>query len=353
MDREERITNDRIAEYLVPFMDEYVFDELSDNYLERAGVMDILKGIPVPINKSELGDLSNVRIAHSMAMVIGCDVDFPHKDNYIQYIKRTFTDEFVKPLINEGIEFAVKDEYLRACVCFRAAILIWPENVDALYCYGRACRDAYETGEGEEYVGRFKAESLEAFEKLTLLAPDFEMGYYYLGFGYLNLGLYIKAKLTFEEFLKLTEKPLEETAGIPQEVIDERNGAIDEVRTWVSKLEEPVKIELGYNHVLAGRYKEGLETLTPYTESESYKDWWPLYYYLAIAHKEEGEPEKAEENLLKALKLSPGDIQIMGLLVDIYEELGNEEKAEKYRSKIKVVERNIEEEKAEKDSSYS
>ena len=353
MSEERIISGDRITEYLLPLMDEYIFDELSDNYLEKAGVKDILKGVPVPINKSELGDISNIRIAHSMAMVIGCDMEFPHRDNYIQYIKRTFTDDFVKPLINEGIEFALKSEYLKACVCFRGAILIWPDNADALYCYGRACKDAYETGEGEEYVGRFKAESLEAFEKLTLLAPDFEMGFYYLGFGYLNLGLYTKAKLTFEDFLKLTEKPLEETAGIPQEVLDERNEAIDEVRSWVSKLDEPVKIEQGYNHILSGRYREGIEALMPYTETEEYKDWWPLYYYLAVAHKEENEPEKAEENLLKALKLSPSDIQIMQLLVEVYESLGNDEKAEKYRSKIKVVERNMEEERAEKNATSS
>ena len=77
------------------------------------------------------------------------------------------------------------------------ALFVDPDSADALYCYGRACRDAYEKGEGEEYVGRFKAESLEAFEKLTLKKPDFDMGFYFLGYGYLNLGLYVKAKLTW------------------------------------------------------------------------------------------------------------------------------------------------------------
>ena len=40
---------DRIGHYLVPHLSEMVFDELSDGYLERAGITDILKGVPVPV----------------------------------------------------------------------------------------------------------------------------------------------------------------------------------------------------------------------------------------------------------------------------------------------------------------
>ena len=58
---------------------------------------------------------------------------------------------------------------------------------------------------GREYIGRYKAESLDAFERLTLKKPDFDMGFYFLGYGYLNLGLYVKAKLTWETFMELSE----------------------------------------------------------------------------------------------------------------------------------------------------
>ena len=240
-ENKEQQLPDRIGEYLLPHVEEFVFDELSDNYLQKAGIADILTGVPVPIRKTAMTGLSTLAIARNMAFIIGCDINFKYRDQYIAYITRTFTKEFVKPLINEGVEAAAKNDFDYACICFRGALLIDPDSADALYCYGRACKDSYEAGEGEEYVGRYKAESLEAFEQLTLKSPDFDMGYYFLGYAYLNMGLYVKAKLTWETFLKLSENEQQKK----------------EVAEWLEKLEEPVKIEEGYNHVLAGRYRAG------------------------------------------------------------------------------------------------
>ena len=53
-------------------------------------------------------------------------------------------------------------------------------------------------------MGRFKAESLEAFEIATIKNPQLAEAFYFLGYSYVNLGLYIKAKLTWDEFMKLS-----------------------------------------------------------------------------------------------------------------------------------------------------
>ena len=37
-----------------------------------------------------------------------------------------------------------------------------------------------------------------------MIHPDFAMGYYFLGYGYANMGLYTKASLTWESFIELT-----------------------------------------------------------------------------------------------------------------------------------------------------
>ena len=139
---------DRIGEYLIPYLEQYVFDELSESYLEKAGIADILTGVPVPIKKTEMTGLSTFVIAQNMAFVMGCDINFKYRDNYVAYIVRTFTKDFVKPLINEGVEAAAKGDFDYACICFRGALLIDPDSADALYCYGRACKDSYEKGEG-------------------------------------------------------------------------------------------------------------------------------------------------------------------------------------------------------------
>lgn len=334
----EQVLQDRIGEYLLPYVEDFIFDELSDSYLEKAGIADILSGVPVPIRKSELsGGLSTLTIAKNMAFIIGCDINFKHRDNYVAYILRTFTAEFVKPLLNEGIEAAAKEDYNYALICFRGALLIDPESVDALYCYGRACKDAYETGEGEEYIGRFKAESLEAFEKVTLKKPDFDLGYYFLGYAYLNLGLYVKAQLTWKSFMELSENEEQKA----------------EVQEWLDKLVEPVKIEQGYNHILSGRYNEGIDILSGYMEDERFNTWWPLWYYLGVAHKALGDSETAEKDFLQVLKLSPSNIETMKELVELYEACGDAQRAEKYKGKIEIVKSNMEKDRAEKQSHLS
>ena len=226
------------------------------------------------------------------------------------------------------MEAAQKKDFDHACIQFRAAIIIDPDSVDAVYCYGRACKDAYELGEDEEYIARFKLESIEAFEEVTMRKPDFAEGYYFLGYGYINLGLYIKAKLTWEEFMKLSDD----------------QGKKKEIGERLAVLDEPVDIEKGYNMILSGKYADGIEILSKYMDSR-FKDWWPLWYYLGTAHEAIGMEDVAEEEFKKVLRLSPSNIETMEELVKIYNARGDESSAEKYRNKINIVKDNIRKDK--------
>lgn len=321
---------DRISQYLTPHLSEMVFDELSDGYLERAGIKNIMAGVPVPIRKSELGSISTLAIARNMAFVIGCDPAFQYRENYIAYILRTFDKRFAEGLIADGVEAASRKEFEYACIQFRAAMQIDPDNANAYYCYGRACKDAYEAGEEEEFVGRFKAESLEAFEIATLKNPQLAEAFYFLGYGYVNLGLYIKAKLTWEDFMKLSaDEELKK-----------------EIAQRLEQLEQPVEIEKGYNMVLAGRYEEGIAALAPYTDGE-YASWWPLWYYLGAAYAALERDDEAVASFLQVLRFSPSNAEAMEELVKLYEKLGDEEKAAKYRTKLEIVSENAKKDREE------
>ncbi len=322
--------DDRIGMYLRRYADDFVFDELSENYLKKAELTKILAGVPIPIRKTELNSISTLAIARNMAFIIGCDPGFKYRDNYISFIMKLFDKRFAQGLIADGVEAAQRKEFEYACIQFRAAIIIDPASVDAVYCYGRACKDIYENGEEEDFIARFKAESIEAFEEVTLRKPDFAEGYYFLGYGYINLGLYVKAKLTWEDFVKLSD--------------DEEKKK--EIRERLTLIEEPVKIEEGYNMILSGRMAEGAAILSEYKESR-FSDWWPLWYYLGIAHKEMNMKEEAISDFLNVLKLSPSNIDTMKELAKLYEEEGNEEKAEKYRKKAAIVAENIEKDRLE------
>ena len=314
---------DRISQYLTPHLSEMIFDELSDGYLERAGIKDIMTGVPVPIRKTELESISTLSIARNMAFVIGCDPTFQYKENYIAYILRAFDKRFAEGLIADGVEGAARNDFEYACIQFRAAMQIDPDNANAYYCYGRACKDAYEAGGEEEFVGRFKAESLEAFEIATLKNPQLAEAFYFLGYGYVNLGLYIKAKLTWEDFMKLSaDEELKK-----------------EIAQRLEQLEQPVEIEKGYNMVLAGKYEEGIEALSVYTEGQ-YADWWPLWYYLGAAYAALERDDEAVASFLQVLRFSPSNAEAMEELVKLYEKLGDEEKAAKYRTKLEIVSEN-------------
>ena len=323
-------TDDRVGKYLTPYLKDYIFDELSSNYLNKAGLADILTAVPVPIRKDEIESISTLTIAKGMAFVLGCDPKFEYRDNYVAYILRVSDKRFAQGLVAEGVEEAQKKDYIKGCINFRAAMVIDPENIDALYCYGRALKDAYEVGEEEDFIARFKAESIEAFEKVTLRRPDFADGYYFLGYGYINLGLYVKAKLTWQEFVKLSGDKEKK----------------QEINRLLEDLEQPVEIEEGYNMVLSGRYEEGKRILEKY-KTGRFADWWPLWYYLGTADLALGLAEEAAEEFKRVLTLSPSNREAMEELAMIYQSLGNEEMAEKYRKKIKIAAENAEKDREE------
>lgn len=321
---------DKIGVYLRTHADNFIFDELSDKYLEKNDLKEILSGVPIPIRKTELESISTLTIARNMGFIIGCDPDFKYRENYIAYIIKTFDVRFAQGLIADGVEAAQRNDFEYACIQFRGAMILDPSSVDAVYCYGRACKDAYENGEEEDFIARFKAESIEAFEEVTLRRPDFAEAYYFLGYGYINLGLYVKAKLTWDDFIKLSE--------------DEEKKK--EIKERLSLLKEPVEIEEGYNLILSGHFNEGISVLEKYTESR-FSDWWPLWYYIGMAYQGLGMAEEAIASFLKVLPLSPSNIDTMKELVKMYQEIGDDEKAEKYRKKIDIVAENIERDRLE------
>lgn len=322
---------DPVAKYLVSSLKEFLFDELAPSFWEKNGLGDTMKGVQIPIKIRQLKDgLSNIKIAQNMAYLMGADYTFIYNEKYKEYIISLFTKDFVKVLIGEGAKFAEKGEFIDAIILFRASLYIDKDNVDALYCYARALKDAYEEESLKEddkdvnLIRDFKRLSLETFERLTIIKPEFDMGYYFLGYGYLNLGLYTKTSLTWETFVELT-----------------KDGELKaEIKDWLVKLEEPVVIEDGYNKVISGKIYEGLKILEKYKDDERYNKWWPLWYYLGIAYEDIGDMEEAVNSYLEVLKLSPSNDEVMDRLSILYYSLGDEVKAEKYKKKSDIVKNN-------------
>jgi len=358
------IKNEKVTKYLTPLLTEYIFDEFSDDYLEKADVKEIMHKIPAPIDKNDLKGLSIVKLAENMAFVLGCDPKFNYSDKYIEFIDKFFGKKFSEGLITKGIKLSLGEDLLKACVYFRAAIIIDNEKSDAYYFYGRALKDLYEKAEDEEFIGIFKAESIKAFETATLKENPNRDAFYYLGYSYVNMGLYVKAQVTWKEYIELASKDLESLGDEKSDEKDEIEDAYKEIADRLAQLEIPVKIENGYNMILAGRFQDGINILKPYTESE-YNTWWPLWYYLATAYANlglisEGEVGMVDEVVsaayeeaikchLEVLKLSPSNQDSMEELCELYGKLGDTEKVAKYQKKLEIVNNNILQDKKEKE----
>lgn len=360
---------DRIKPYLENLVKGYVFDELSDGFVERIGAGGILSGVPVPIEAVQFagfatgkGEIKGLDIAKACGLVLGAAPDFPYSGAYKEFLVKVLggaaktlevLDAQGSELFAEGIDAGAKNAdaeaalaggkldpemyFMQAACYFRAALQIDPAAQNPLYGYGLCCREIYEHSEDEKKTGDFKAEFIETMEALTVHHPKFPFAYYYLGFAYLNMGLYIKAQLAWNSFLDFIEDDPAKA-----EAFDE----INEIRERITTLKDPVRIEEGVLAIESGKFIQGLEILSEY-ENGDYQNWWPLHYYIGVAYASMGDAEAGIDAFKRALTLSPSNVDIMEELRLIYELTGDGVNAKKYADKITRVLNNMELEKLE------
>lgn len=324
---------DRIGRYFKKYLNKFLFDEFSPEFMAKSKAGELMKGVPVPLRKKDMkafagGEgISMLTIAENMAWVMGCDPHFKHTKDYVAILKKLYNYKLYEGMLKEGRDAAERGAMDDACIHFRAALCMKPDYLHAMYSYARACRAMYLNSSNEEYVGRFKAESLDYFELVTETHPRFAQGYYYLGYAYLNMGLYIKADLTWREFLRFS-----------------RNGKDKkEIRKRLEQLQGPVQIEQGYNDVMSGRYSEGIAQLEPFLNSQ-FQTWWPLHYYLGIAYEMTGKKTEAVSSFKRVLSMNASHIETMEELAAIYAQEGDRENRRKYEQKIQLIKKNMEEE---------
>ncbi|MDR2089726.1 MAG: tetratricopeptide repeat protein [Clostridiales Family XIII bacterium] len=317
---------DRVGKYLKKYAECFVFDTLSEDFLSRVGSA-FMRDVPIPLGEADLAafrsreGLPVMRIGENMARVLGASPSFPHAGAYIEFLRRAAGGRAAAGLVREAKDAAERTEYEEACLRFRAALCLEPQDLAAMYGYARVCRAIYLAAEDGERVGLFKAEALEYFELTAEAHPRFPQAHYYLGYAYLNMGLYQKAWLTWKQYLEHSSHPA-----------DRR-----EIKERMRQLADPLEIERGYNAVLAGRFAEGLAALEPYLESK-YNDWWPLYYYLGVACISLDRRDEAVDMFKRALRLNPSHVESMRELADIYEIDGEKEFSAKYRKKAALIE---------------
>ncbi len=322
-----KLRKDRIKKYFQKYLENFVFDNFTDSYIAKEGKINFMKGIPIPLRKEDLENFKGGEglklsvIVENMVWIMGIDPKFKHRDAYIQFITAYYYKKATLNIVKVGRNAAEREDYDSAAIHFRAALCISPQDIHAMYSYARVCRAMYlQDEQEEEYVGNFKAESIEFFELLIDFHPKFAEAYYYLGYAYLNMGLYIKTSIIWGKYINISKHGKDKK----------------EIRLRLQQLEEPIKIEEGYNAILKGKFRDGIENLEPFVNSR-FKDWWPLYYYLGVGYANTNQMEEALDSFHKVLKLNPSHVETMDELVTLYGKKGDGDKEKKYSEKAKLL----------------
>lgn len=316
--------NGRLDKYFVKYLDEYVFLELMPEYVKRER-LDFMRNVPMPVKKEQIGNLAAndgiefKNFTLGMINIIGINPSFKFVPQYVNFLNYVNSD-INKAIVAVGLGLANNGDLEEACITLRAALVIDPDNIDALYNYMLVCRNLYSQSMNNEYTADFKTEVFESLIKLKELAPEIPMVYYYMGFAYINAGKYEEAQREWLHYIELSG-PSAERAEIEQRLDD---------------IKEPVHIEKGYKMVIGGNWQEGLAILEEY-KSTSMMEWWPLPYYLGVGYSRVGRSREALEMLKKALEGNPSSPEIMAELIIVNNALGDEVNAEKYKRKLEII----------------
>ena len=341
-----------VEKYFKKTMDQIVFINLNDNFVDKHPALRFLKGIPIPVMLSVVeeeakknggkGSFSPAAAAQAMVFVIGSDENFPYAEQYKRFLKYNIKG-LRMAILSQGLDCAGVGDMMRAAILFRAADIYerWektteaikgpmlinsrtPESADALFNYARACRDIYmdENEEDEAKKVAFREESVRKFEQCIKEFPNFDQAYYFLGFFYMNKKRYEEANELWTKFLKISGD----------------QAMMDDVRERMGQVDDLILYEKGTLEVMNDRATEGLAILLPLYEK--YKEWWNLLFFIGLAYRKLGEFEAAMPFFQEVIRLRPSQGDACNEPGLCYASLSDFDSAEKYFKKAALLDDN-------------
>lgn len=315
--------DERLLTRLRERLTELVFVELKKDIAVPGGDAVLKKGIPLPLPVENLADrvrgrnpedLSVLEMVEGMARVLVLDPEFKHAAGYRRLLK-TLSASMDRILVEKAIDLARRERLEEAFIEFEAALLLFPDNLDAAFNQAKVCEALSREESDRQLAEAWEEEALVRLERLSAGHEAFLPAYYHLGFHYANRNLYKKAEMVWERFLRESD--------------DENK--IMEVQGLLLKLRPRILFEEGYSAVLSGRFREGLEILLP-LESEQ-EDWWNLHFFIGLAWRNLGDMEKAIEGFKRVVRIKPGQTDALNELGLCHSVLGDASEAARYFKK--------------------
>ena len=256
----------------------------------------LVKGIK---EKTAQDGLNSMSIADAMIYIIGIDPEFTYNDEYKKFLTalekkvnfdvRAYSGYMSRKYFELG-------EYTDSLIYIKALVTLYPEDIEGLYNYAIVCQEvatSYQKDGDAKGMNDFLLEAGEKLEKIINMDESFALAYYHLGYHYYNQSQYIKAKVIWEEAMKL---------GLDEDIIAE-------IQENIGKMDYKVQYEEGYTLVFQGKFEEGLDKLLPL--EEQYGEWWNLLFIIGIAYKNLGEMDKAMLYFEKILIIKPKQVDTL------------------------------------------
>ncbi|SCI00005.1 MULTISPECIES: tetratricopeptide repeat protein [unclassified Romboutsia] len=300
----------RIEKYLLKKADELAFITIkNDGDFKLQGYTLPSGGLDVPIKNEVLvkgikentaqEGINSMSIADAMIYIMGIDSNFKYNDEYRKFLKALEQNinldlkAYMGYMSRKYFEIGESTDSL---IYLKALITMFPEDLEGMYHYAIVCQELaqqYQKDSDNDGMNNFLLEALDKLEKVIDLDESFALAYYHLGYHYYNQGQYIKAKVIWEEALKL---------GLEDDLIAE-------VQENIGKMDFKVQYEEGYSLVFQGRNEEALEKLLPLEAEHS--DWWNLLFMIGLAYKNMNEIEDAKSYFERILILKPHQVDTM------------------------------------------
>lgn len=302
--------NFKIEKYLLKKAEELAFITIKhDGEFQIEGYKIPNEGLNVPIKndvlvkgikeKTAQDNINAMSIADGMIFIIGIDSKFKYNEEYKKFLYafnvkvnldlKAYMGYMSKKYFDIG-------ELTDSLIYLKAMITMYPNDIEGLYHYSIVCQEIAKQEQKSMNNDSMNAYLLEALSKLEMIIQideSFSLAYYHLGYHYYNQGQYIKAKVIWEEAMKL---------GIEEELVRE-------IQDNIGKMDFKVQYEEGYSLVFQGRNEEGLEKLLPLEDEHS--DWWNLLFMIGLAYKNMNEIEEAKKYFEKILIIKPHQVDAL------------------------------------------
>lgn len=297
-----------IEKYFKEKADNLTFIELKDKSCIELNNYVIKDYVPLPILTSKLiigikegGYEEEIRITdiiEGIIYIMGTDSQFPYIKEY-KDILNAFDKSIKDYIFYDAIKDLEEDKFDDGCIKLRALLVLDCKNVDALYNYSLGIEALAKKfmEMGKENWELFLNFSTRLFESILEIDKDFSLAHYKLGYHYLYYQKYLKASLTWEKFISISENEL----------------LIQEIRNEIDNIKDDVLYETGLTYLIYNEYEKSLDYLMKLLPR--FKDNWNLNLLIGKCYNGLAEYDLATKYISIAIGLNKYN-------PDLYNELG-------------------------------